>query len=163
MRDTLMCPAALATAGREKRTAVLSIRGSRMHQHCCSLVIHQHCLCCIVEVPVLTCALPWHLPPLQCFAKDYEKAVMTYATGLEHNPDNEELKNGQAQCFMALQQVGRGAAPAQGRGLWCASLGFRVRVHRLWGLEHRLLISSSVVADATQQRGIGIVRCASRA
>ena len=42
---------------------------------------------------------------LQFFMKEYEKAAETYEAGLEHDPNNLELKDGIARCLEAVNKV----------------------------------------------------------
>jgi stress-induced-phosphoprotein 1 len=37
--------------------------------------------------------------------KEYDKALQTYETGLKHDPDNEELKDGIMRCMEAISKV----------------------------------------------------------
>lgn len=45
---------------------------------------------------------------LQYFMKDYDKAMETYQTGLEHEPNNQELKEGLMRCIDAINRTARG-------------------------------------------------------
>jgi hypothetical protein len=36
--------------------------------------------------------------------KEHDKAMLTYKQGLEHNPDNQELKEGVDNCIRALSR-----------------------------------------------------------
>ena len=42
---------------------------------------------------------------LQFFMKEYEKAAETYEAGLQHDPNNPELKDGIARCMEAVNKV----------------------------------------------------------
>jgi uncharacterized Fe-S cluster-containing radical SAM superfamily protein len=39
--------------------------------------------------------------------KEYEKALETYRAGLEHDPENEELKDGVRRSVVQIQRVSR--------------------------------------------------------
>lgn len=77
---------------------------------------------------MVTCPLP--APCLQYFAKDYEKAIETYEAGLKHDPENEELKDGQTKCFMAMQVGGCYGVHMSCLVLFC---------QQAWGAEHCLM------------------------
>ena len=49
---------------------------------------------------------------LQFFMKEYEKATATYEAGLQHDPENAELKDGIARCMEAVNKVLPGSGPA---------------------------------------------------
>jgi hypothetical protein len=42
---------------------------------------------------------------LQFFMKEYEKAAETYEAGLQHDPNNAELKEGITRCMQAIHKV----------------------------------------------------------
>ena len=48
---------------------------------------------------------------LQFFMKEYEKATATYEAGLQHDPENAELKDGIARCMEAVNKVSPGSDP----------------------------------------------------
>lgn len=41
---------------------------------------------------------------LQFLMKEHDKAMLTYKQGLEHEPDNQELKDGVDSCIRALSR-----------------------------------------------------------
>ena len=43
--------------------------------------------------------------------KEYEKATATYEAGLQHDPENAELKDGIARCMDAVNKVIPGFDP----------------------------------------------------
>jgi len=45
---------------------------------------------------------------LQFFMKEYDKAMATYETGLKHDPDNQELKDGFMRCLEQMDKVAHG-------------------------------------------------------
>ena len=45
---------------------------------------------------------------LQYFMKEYNKALETYETGLKHDPENSELKEGMRRCITAINSMNRG-------------------------------------------------------
>lgn len=45
---------------------------------------------------------------LQYFMKEYDKAMATYETGLKHEPDNQELKDGLMRCMEAIDRFAHG-------------------------------------------------------
>ena len=47
---------------------------------------------------------------VQFFIKDYEKALETYETGLNHDPQNAELQEGKLKCQQALARFMNGMA-----------------------------------------------------
>ena len=50
----------------------------------------------------MNCSRKGHL---QFFMKEYDKALETYQAGLEHDPNNAELKEGITRCFEAIDKV----------------------------------------------------------
>ena len=61
---------------------------------------------------------------LQFFMKEYEKAAETYEAGLEHDPNNLELKDGIARCMEAVNKVQKTCClfPGIQHGLACISM-----------------------------------------
>jgi len=47
---------------------------------------------------------------LQFFMKEFDKAMTTYETGLKHDPENAELKEGLMRCVQAINKMNRGDA-----------------------------------------------------
>jgi stress-induced-phosphoprotein 1 len=47
---------------------------------------------------------------LQFFMKEFDKAIETYETGLKHDPENAELKEGLMRCVQAINRMNRGDA-----------------------------------------------------
>jgi stress-induced-phosphoprotein 1 len=47
---------------------------------------------------------------LQFFMKEFDKAMETYETGLKHDPENAELKEGLMRCVQAINKMNRGDA-----------------------------------------------------
>jgi stress-induced-phosphoprotein 1 len=47
---------------------------------------------------------------LQFFMKEFDKAMETYETGLKHDPENAELKEGLMRCVQAINRMNRGDA-----------------------------------------------------
>ncbi|KAG7671793.1 putative Hsp70-Hsp90 organizing protein 3 [Nannochloris sp. 'desiccata'] len=47
---------------------------------------------------------------LQFFMKEFDKAITTYETGLKHDPENAELKEGLMRCVQAINKMNRGDA-----------------------------------------------------
>lgn len=47
---------------------------------------------------------------LQFFMKEYDKAMETYEAGLQHDPENAELKEGLMRCVTAINRMSRGEA-----------------------------------------------------
>lgn len=47
---------------------------------------------------------------LQYFMKEYDKAMETYEAGLQHDPENAELKEGLMRCVTAINRMSRGEA-----------------------------------------------------
>lgn len=45
---------------------------------------------------------------IQYFMKEYNKAMETYRAGLEHDPNNEELKEGLMRCIDSINRTARG-------------------------------------------------------
>lgn len=40
--------------------------------------------------------------------KEFDKALQTYEQGLEHEPDNQELKDGVMRCLQAINRMAHG-------------------------------------------------------
>jgi len=54
---------------------------------------------------------------LQYFMKEYDKAMATYETGLKHEPDNQELKDGLMRCMEAIDRFAHGEGSHTGVGV----------------------------------------------
>ena len=61
---------------------------------------------CIEQAPTFAKAYS-RKGTLQFFMKDYEKALETYQKGLEHEPDNMELKEGIERCIASISRWGQ--------------------------------------------------------
>eukprot|EP00983_Pelagomonas_calceolata_P083771 1156229-Pelagomonas_calceolata.AAC.5 len=59
-----------------------------------------------------------HAGALQFLMKEHDKAMITYKQGLEHDPENQELKEGVENCIRAISRCagkGRGAEEGHDR------------------------------------------------
>lgn len=59
---------------------------------------------------------------VQYFMKEYDNAMETYQTGLKHDPDNEELKDGVKRCVEMINAANRGQVGAFHYVYMCALL-----------------------------------------
>ena len=57
---------------------------------------------CLARFYCVACSLC--VGALQYLMKEHDKAMLTYKQGLEHNPDNQELKEGVDNCIRALSR-----------------------------------------------------------